>query len=66
MTVARQQSYGGMSNNTRGVFLPGTNPDNVTMDYITIASTGNAIDYGDPAITGGDITGSSNGHGGLA
>ena len=66
LTVARSQSYGGLSNNTRGVFLPGTNPDNVTMDYITIASTGNATDFGDPGTTGGDMTGFSNGHGGLS
>ena len=66
LTVARSQSYGGVSSNIRGVFLPGTNPDNVTIDYVTIASAGNAADFGDPGTTGGDMTGFSNGHGGLS
>jgi hypothetical protein len=55
-----------VSSNIRGVFLPGTNPDNVTIDYVTIASAGNAADFGDPGTTGGDMTGFSNGHGGLS
>ena len=66
LTVARSQAFGGVSSNIRGVFLPGTNPDNVTIDYVTIASAGNAADFGDPGTTGGDMTGFSNGHGGLS
>ena len=48
---------GALSSNTRGVitakmvYSPGTHHDNRTMDYITIASTGNAIEFGD---TNGD------------
>ena len=49
-----QERYraGGLSNSTRGVW-GGGNPDNSpvnhtnTMDYVTIASDGNAIDFGD-------------------
>ena len=36
------------------------------MDYITIATQGNAVDYGDiDYTTGGFIATGSNGHGGL-
>ena len=44
----------------------GAGPSSNIMDYVTIASTGNAIDYGDLSYTstqGGG--GNSNGHGGL-
>jgi len=37
----------GMSNNTRGVFAAGFNPNTRVMDLITIASTGDATDFGD-------------------
>ena len=44
------QGLGGFSSSTRGLFsgrrTPSTNPDNI-IDYITIASAGNAIDFGD-------------------
>ena len=44
------QGLGGFSSSTRGLFsgrrTPSTNPDNI-IDYITIASTGDAIDFGD-------------------
>ena len=51
LTVARANSGGG-SNSTRAVFMGGTqtpsNPAGIdTMDYVQIASTGNAIDFGD-------------------
>ena len=51
LTVARTNSGGG-SNSTRAVFMGGTqSPSNpagiVTMDYVQIATTGNAIDFGD-------------------
>jgi len=65
LTVARGQSYGGMSDTTRGVFGGGTNPDNVTIDFITIASTGNAADFGDMSLQTGDTTNVSDSHGGL-
>ena len=39
---------GGLSNQTRGIFLGGgaPNPQSDVIDYITIASVGNAIDFG--------------------
>jgi hypothetical protein len=36
------------------------------MDYITIASTGNAIDFGDLTIAVDSLAATSNAHGGLA
>ena len=54
-----------MSDPTRGVFGGGTNPDNVTIDYITIASTGNAADFGDMSVQTGDTNNISDSHGGL-
>jgi len=36
-----------------------------TMDYITIASAGDAADFGDLSAVRGETTGVSNGHGGL-
>ena len=37
----------------------------VTIDYVTIATTGNAIDFGDLAVALGNNAGCSNCHGGL-
>ena len=52
--IAHRIPYdGALSSNTRGVitaavvYSPGAVRDNRTMDYITIASTGNAIEFGD-------------------
>ena len=57
-----------MASPTRGVIAGGYAPSTVnTMDYIEIASTGNAIDFGDlsaaTSFIGDGAT--SNGHGGL-
>ena len=41
------------------------NGDNVTMDYVTISSTGNATDFGDVTDNGRNAAATSNGHGGL-
>jgi hypothetical protein len=55
LTVARR-TVGSTSNSTRGLWAGGTinppAPDTVlnTIDYVTIASTGNAVDYGDLTI----------------
>ena len=54
----------------RGIFIGGYLPSSPNksnaMDYITIASIGNAVDYGDiDYTTGGFIATGSNGHGGL-
>ena len=46
MTVARG-AVPGASNGTRGVFLGGHASPNTVIDYITIATPGNATDFGD-------------------
>ena len=43
------------------IFTSGSN----TIDYVTIASTGNATDFGDRTESAYQLTGCSNGHGGL-
>ena len=54
VTVARHFKVGGVSNDTRGVFVSGRNTSaqgtNV-MDYVTLASTGNATDFGNDFTT---------------
>jgi len=59
--------YGGAaSSNTRGVFAGGYTPsptpatETNTMDYVTIASTGNAADFGDLTLAGWYNGGGSN------
>jgi len=59
--------YGGAaSSNTRGVFAGGYTPsptpatETNTMDYVTIATTGNAIDFGDLTLAGWYTGGGSN------
>ena len=56
-----------MSSRTRGVFAGGYTPTYVnTIDYIQFANTGNAVDFGDTAVTVlRNCSGTSNGHGGL-
>ena len=61
---------GGCASSTRGVFGGGFNPSPLnayvnTIDYVTIMSTGNAIDFGDLIQQGADIAGCSDAHGGL-
>ena len=46
LTTSRTELYGGMSDNTYGVFNNGNSSSRV-LDYITIATTGNATDFGD-------------------
>lgn len=56
LTSARQQ-VGSCSSPTRGLFASGANVDGVpatrtnTIDYVTIATTGDALDFGDLTIT---------------
>lgn len=55
-----------MSNKTRGIFAGGDTVINL-MDYITIASTGNATDFGDMTVSlARSRDGTSNAHGGLS
>ena len=53
-----------MYSTTRGVHHGGYPASNV-MGYITIATTGNAIDFGDATDSRGSFAGSSDSHGGL-
>ena len=56
----------GVSNTIRGVYAGGSHPAFVNvMQYITIASTGNATDYGDLMQALGGQSANSNGQGGL-
>jgi len=72
LTQARNQ-IGGVASPTRGVFYGGVNPSPTPgqqfdiIDYAQIASTGNAIDFGDlqNARRRNPPQGISNGHGGL-
>jgi len=70
LTAART-GLAGFSSPTRGVFTCGNSPNiaptggtNI-MDYITIASTGNAVDFGDNTEIRRNVGSCSNGHGGL-
>ena len=64
---ARRSLGGGMSNSTRGVFAQWSDSvSNNVMDYITIASVGNATDFGDQIGLHTNGYGDSNGHGGIA
>jgi len=58
------------SSSTRGLFIGGErnlspNQPVDVIDYITIAATGNAVDFGDLAAVKKNSDGTSNGHGGL-
>ena len=52
------------SSATRGVFGGGTDTDN-TIDYVTILTTGNAVDFGDLTQGRRNAAACSNAHGGL-
>ena len=56
----------GCSSSTRGLITGGTNPTNLnTIDYITIATTSNALDFGDLSVTHGYTASCSNNTRGL-
>jgi hypothetical protein len=69
LTVTRN-APAGASSSIRAVFgggrvvTPSNTPVNV-MDYVTIASTGNATDFGDLTVIQANLGGTSNAHGGL-
>ena len=61
---------GALSNKVRGLFAGGyaypADPANSNViDFVTIASTGNATDSGDLTAVKQNLTTASNGHGGL-
>ena len=65
MTEARRRPQG-LSNSTRGAFVGGQTPTAVnTIDYVTIATAGNAADFGDTnaahAAHGGAVASSTRG-----
>ena len=56
LTSGRSFDGGGLSSETRACFAGGTTPSNVnTIDYITIAHTGDAVDFGDLQATSSQI-----------
>lgn len=56
----------GTSNSTRGVFLGGSDGNGTNIiQYVTIASTGNATDFGDLTTSGQASGATSSAHGGL-
>ena len=66
----KKAAVGATSNSIRAVFAGGntsSSPNVVvnTIEYVTIATTGNAADFGDRTITGSYVAGSSDSHGGL-
>lgn len=69
LTVSRQIHQGSLSSSTRGVFGGGqvapAGAANNTIDYVTIMSTGNAIDFGDVSVSRIQTAGCSDAHGGL-
>ena len=63
LTVASSYACGG-GNGIRGIIMPGNTPspsgtDPTSIDQITIASEGNAVDFGGNAITSGTLRGGS-------
>ena len=69
LTQARYE-FAGSCSQTRGIFAGGQLPDSPypsvnTMDFITMASTGNAIDFGDMSKVARNLTSLSDCHGGL-
>ena len=70
LTDARSR-VGGCSNSIRGVFACGRITDSPAIadtniiDYVTIASTGNATDFGDSLVANDERSGCSDSHGGL-
>ena len=71
LTVARRElNTAAASSSIRVVFAGGSggaegDPFN-TMDYVTVATTGNALDFGDLTVAKNSVAGCSNAHGGLA
>lgn len=71
LTQARANGTSAYSSSTRGIFgcgqfNPGTAASSNVLDYITISSTGNAIDFGDATIFSEGYTGLSNSIRGIA
>ena len=64
--MARQSGVAGCSNTTRGLMAGGAAPAySDVIDYVTIASTGNATDFGNLTVARGGIDGFSDGTKGM-
>ena len=70
LSLTASQMNNGMSNNSRGVFVVTGSPSNASalnnLEFINIASTGNASDFGDAHQAQLRATSGSDSHGGLA
>jgi hypothetical protein len=64
-TVGNSLAVGSSSNSTRGLFIFGTNPDSNVIEYVTFATSGNGVDFGDVSGTLGQQGCCSDSHGGL-
>ena len=64
---AMSHLLGGASSPIRGVFAGGYNPSSATnsMEYISLQTEGDAVDFGDLTVAGYGVYGLSNAHGGL-
>ena len=64
---AMSHLLGGASSPIRGVYAGGYNPSSATnsMEYISLQTEGNAVDFGDLTVAGYGVYGLSNAHGGL-
>ena len=62
-----RNAAGGTSSSTRFVIGGGNSSggDSDVMDYVTTATTGNAADFGNLSAEKEQLSGCSNGHGGL-
>jgi hypothetical protein len=57
---------GAASSSSRGLFAGGfSGVYNNTIEYITISTTGNSLDFGDLTVASAYVAGCSNAHGGL-
>ena len=70
MLTGNTAAHASTSNQTRGVFMGGDlQPSNAftnTMQHITIATTGDSLDFGDMLTTGAYRNATSASHGGLS
>jgi len=70
LITGRASVYAGTSNNIRGVIVAGFTPSPTfnlnSIEYITIATAGNANDFGDITAATRGVTATSDSHGGLS
>ena len=64
---AMSHLLGGASSPIRGVYAGGLNPSSATnsMEYISLQTEGDSVDFGDLTVAGYGVYGLSNAHGGL-